>query len=193
MPDTTDTLFRSIKTLGDLARLPSDASPVPPMPDLCSRCGGALSLSWEMHSFGADSKGYRRTWWIAWASCPECQLFFVRNSPPQSPEEHGWRLEPDPPEFVVDPDWAAPLRRAAEQAPRRPFRPVPAHAFGFTLSALGLSAPVIKCLECQGMLSVADICVRSSEELLEIHNFGERQLHEVRERLASLGLALQDG
>jgi hypothetical protein len=107
--------FYWIKSLDDITRILPDAPVMQPPPNVCSHCGGALELRWDMHSSGTDKEGRRRTWWIAWASCPACQLFFVQCNPPRSEEERGWRLEPDPPAFVRDPSWAANLKRAVSE------------------------------------------------------------------------------
>jgi hypothetical protein len=97
--------YLPIETLGDLAR-PNPDTPVIPLapPAICSRCDALLEMSWEFHARGL--------WW-AYAKCPACSTFFVRRSPTRTPEEWGWQIEPDPPEFVRDPNWLSQLKQAS--------------------------------------------------------------------------------
>jgi MoxR-like ATPase len=59
-----------------------------------------------------------------------------------------------------------------------------------SLAELELSVRATNCLESEGICTVADLVVRSEDELLEVRNFGERTLKEVRDRLAACGLSL---
>lgn len=70
----------------------------------------------------------------------------------------------------------------------RPTDRIPERAYRVSLAQLGLSATLIDCLESEGILTAADLCVRTPDELLEIRDVGDRQLREVRERLAVVGL-----
>ncbi len=67
---------------------------------------------------------------------------------------------------------------------------VPRHAFRITLTDLGLSGRLIRCLESDGMVTAGDVCVREAEDLLGIHNLGPKRLQELREKLAAHGLRL---
>jgi len=55
------------------------------------------------------------------------------------------------------------------------------------LAELGLSVRAVNCLESEGIILVGDLCKRTADELLEV---GETVLHEVREKLAKVGLRL---
>jgi DNA-directed RNA polymerase subunit alpha len=59
-----------------------------------------------------------------------------------------------------------------------------------TLAELNLSARATNCLESEKIQSVRDLVQRTEDELLEVRNFGETTLTEVRTRLADLGLRL---
>lgn len=193
MSEHRDEPFYWIKSLGALTKVLPNTPAVQRAPDECSQCRGALTLSWDMHCSGTDDKGHRRSWWVAWATCPVCKLYFVRRGPPRSAEERGWQLEPDPPEFVHDRDSTNRLLNETKQtASPTPRCPVPPEAYRIPLKALGLSAPVVNCLESKSIATAGEICLRDGEELLEIRNFGERRLQEVREKLAAFGLRLQD-
>jgi hypothetical protein len=65
---------------------------------------------------------------------------------------------------------------------------IPQHAYRVSLAQLGLSAALIDCLELEGILTAADLCVRTPDELLEIRNVGKKQLQELKDRLAEAGL-----
>jgi len=59
-----------------------------------------------------------------------------------------------------------------------------------SLAELNLSVRATNCLESENIHSVRDLVVRTEEQLLEVRNFGETTLNEVREKLADLGLRL---
>lgn len=61
---------------------------------------------------------------------------------------------------------------------------------GQSLAELNLSVRATNCLESEGINSVRDLVVRSEDQLLQVRNFGETTLQEVRERLTSIGLRL---
>ena len=46
------------------------------------------------------------------------------------------------------------------------------------------------CLESEGITTVRDLVIRTDEELLEVRNFGETTLKEVKQKLAERGLHL---
>jgi len=76
----------------------------------------------------------------------------------------------------------------------RPTGRIPEHAYRISLAQLRLSEALIVSLESEGIVSAADLCVRTTEELLEIRNVGNQQLKELRDRLAAAGLRpWQDG
>jgi DNA-directed RNA polymerase subunit alpha len=58
------------------------------------------------------------------------------------------------------------------------------------IADLRLSVRATNCLETENIKSVRDLVSRGEDELLEVRNFGDTTLDEVRERLAELGLHL---
>ncbi len=59
-----------------------------------------------------------------------------------------------------------------------------------SLAELNLSVRATNCLESEGITSVRDLVGRSEDQLLQVRNFGETTLTEVKERLTLLGLRL---
>jgi DNA-directed RNA polymerase subunit alpha len=59
-----------------------------------------------------------------------------------------------------------------------------------SLAELELSVRATNCLESEGITSVRDLVIRTDDELLEVRNFGETTLKEVKGKLAERGLFL---
>jgi DNA-directed RNA polymerase subunit alpha len=59
-----------------------------------------------------------------------------------------------------------------------------------SLAELELSVRATNCLETEGVTTVRDLVIRTDEELLEVRNFGETTLKEVKSKLAERGLHL---
>lgn len=59
-----------------------------------------------------------------------------------------------------------------------------------SLAELNLSVRATNCLESEGITSVRDLVGRTEDQLLQVRNFGETTLTEVKERLAMLSLRL---
>lgn len=59
-----------------------------------------------------------------------------------------------------------------------------------SLAELELSVRATNCLESEGITTVRDLVIRSDEELLEVRNFGETTLKEVKAKLTERGLSL---
>ncbi|GIW82230.1 MAG: DNA-directed RNA polymerase subunit alpha [Gemmatales bacterium] len=59
-----------------------------------------------------------------------------------------------------------------------------------SLAELDLSVRATNCLESEGITTVRDLVIRTDEELLEVRNFGETTLKEVKSKLAEKGLQL---
>ncbi len=59
-----------------------------------------------------------------------------------------------------------------------------------SLAELELSVRATNCLESEGITTVRDLVIRNDEELLEVRNFGETTLREVKTKLAERGLQL---
>ena len=58
------------------------------------------------------------------------------------------------------------------------------------LSELNLSVRAMNCLEAESINFVRDLVSRSEDALLEVRNFGETTLNEVKDKLTSIGLRL---
>ncbi len=58
------------------------------------------------------------------------------------------------------------------------------------LAELNLSVRAMNCLESEGIATVRDLVSKTSDQLLEVRNFGETTLNEVKEKLSELGLRL---
>ena len=59
-----------------------------------------------------------------------------------------------------------------------------------SLAELKLSVRASNCLESENIQTVRDLVQRTEDQLLEVRNFGETTLREVKEKLAELGLRL---
>ena len=59
-----------------------------------------------------------------------------------------------------------------------------------SLAELELSVRATNCLESEGITTVRDLVIRTDEELLEVRNFGETTLKEVKAKLSERGLHL---
>ena len=59
-----------------------------------------------------------------------------------------------------------------------------------SLAELNLSVRATNCLESEGINTVRDLVTRSEDQLLQVRNFGETTLVEVREQLSGIGLRL---
>ena len=59
-----------------------------------------------------------------------------------------------------------------------------------SLAELELSVRATNCLESEGITTVRDLVNRTDEELLEVRNFGDTTLREVKSKLAERGLSL---
>jgi DNA-directed RNA polymerase subunit alpha len=59
-----------------------------------------------------------------------------------------------------------------------------------SLAELELSVRATNCLESEGITSVRDLVIRSEDELLDVRNFGETTLREVKAKLQERGLSL---
>ena len=59
-----------------------------------------------------------------------------------------------------------------------------------SLAELELSVRATNCLESEGITTVRDLVIRTDDELLEVRNFGETTLREVKGKLSERGLSL---
>ncbi|MGQ9576134.1 MAG: DNA-directed RNA polymerase subunit alpha [Thermoguttaceae bacterium] len=59
-----------------------------------------------------------------------------------------------------------------------------------SLAELNLSVRAMNCLESENIHTVRDLVARTEDQLLEVRNFGETTLNEVKEKLADIGLRL---
>jgi DNA-directed RNA polymerase subunit alpha len=49
------------------------------------------------------------------------------------------------------------------------------------------------CLKREGIQTVGDLVQRTEQDLLDIRNFGQKSIDEVKQKLAEMGLSLRDG
>jgi DNA-directed RNA polymerase subunit alpha len=61
---------------------------------------------------------------------------------------------------------------------------------GRSLAELNLSVRATNCLESEGINTVRDLVGRTDDQLLQVRNFGETTLQEVKDRLLAIGLRL---
>ncbi len=59
-----------------------------------------------------------------------------------------------------------------------------------SLAELDLSVRAMNCLESENITTVRDLVSRSESQLLDVRNFGETTLEEVKQKLADIGLRL---
>ena len=59
-----------------------------------------------------------------------------------------------------------------------------------SLAELNLSVRAMNCLETENINTVRDLVTKSEDQLLEVRNFGDTTLSEVRAKLSELGLRL---
>ncbi|MDO5553369.1 MAG: DNA-directed RNA polymerase subunit alpha [Planctomycetia bacterium] len=59
-----------------------------------------------------------------------------------------------------------------------------------SLAELNLSVRATNCLETENINSVRELVIRNEDSLLEVRNFGETTLNEVKEKLTAIGLRL---
>jgi DNA-directed RNA polymerase alpha subunit len=95
--------------------------------------------------------------------------------------EHGLRLWA--PEKPGEP-------RPHSQEPPRQHLGLDPRLLDMSLAELQLSVRATNCLESEGITTVRDLVIRDDDELLEVRNFGETTLREVKEKLARHGLQL---
>ncbi len=90
--------------------------------------------------------------------------------------------EPGPELALDDRMDAAPVGEQVDQELER--------KLGMSLAELELSVRATNCLESEGITTVRDLVIRNDDELLEVRNFGETTLKEVKAKLSERGLAL---
>jgi uncharacterized protein len=61
------------------------------------------------------------------------------------------------------------------------------------IQELNLSTRAAHTLESEGIATVGELVARTEDELLALHNLGEKSVGEIEERLRDLGLALREG
>jgi DNA-directed RNA polymerase subunit alpha len=86
------------------------------------------------------------------------------------------------PEMAIDERADAAAQPAVDQELER--------KLNMSLAELELSVRATNCLESEGITTVRDLVIRTDEELLEVRNFGETTLKEVKAKLQERGLHL---
>jgi DNA-directed RNA polymerase subunit alpha len=61
-----------------------------------------------------------------------------------------------------------------------------------TIEELNLSVRSYNCLKREGINTVGDLVQRSEQELMDIRNFGQKSIDEVKAKLEELGLGLRE-
>jgi len=64
--------------------------------------------------------------------------------------------------------------------------------YGITVEELNLSVRSYNCLKREGINSVGDLVTKSEAELMDIRNFGQKSIDEVKSKLGELGLGLRE-
>src|SRR5205823_6482538 len=91
----------------------------------------------------------------------------------------------------AEPGPEMPVEGPAEAAaPGEPIDHELERKLNMSLAELELSVRATNCLESEGITTVRDLVIRTDEELLEVRNFGETTLREVKNKLAERGLYL---
>ena len=67
---------------------------------------------------------------------------------------------------------------------------IPDEKYNMPVEQLELSVRTMNCLRRGGITTVGELISKGEDELLSLHNFGQKSMQEVRERLKSLGLSL---
>ena len=86
------------------------------------------------------------------------------------------------------PTWPRP--RASRSAPPRT-RSCPGD-YAITIEELNLSVRSYNCLKREGINTVGDVVLKSESELMDIRNFGQKSIDEVKAKLEELGLGLRE-
>jgi DNA-directed RNA polymerase subunit alpha len=90
----------------------------------------------------------------------------------------------------AEPGPEMPIEGGPELAPGEPIDHELERKLSMSLAELELSVRATNCLESEGITSVRDLVIRTDEELLEVRNFGETTLREVKNKLAERGMHL---
>jgi DNA-directed RNA polymerase subunit alpha len=64
--------------------------------------------------------------------------------------------------------------------------------YQITIEELNLSVRSYNCLKREGINTVGDLVVKSEAELMDIRNFGQKSIDEVKAKLEELGLGLRE-
>jgi DNA-directed RNA polymerase subunit alpha len=92
--------------------------------------------------------------------------------------------------FVQYSELGAKVHSEARVAAAAGMDPVTEAKLSMSLAELSLSVRASNCLESENINTVRDLVTRTEDQLLEVRNFGETTLNEVREKLADIGLRL---
>jgi DNA-directed RNA polymerase subunit alpha len=81
---------------------------------------------------------------------------------------------------------AASLGPAPEEAARASDMALPIEEMDFSVRSYN-------CLKREGVQTVGDLIQRTEQDLLDIRNFGQKSIDEVKQKLAAMGLSLREG
>jgi DNA-directed RNA polymerase subunit alpha len=90
----------------------------------------------------------------------------------------------------AEPGPEMPIEGTPEIMPGEPIDHEMERKLNMSLAELELSVRATNCLESEGITTVRDLVIRTDEELLEVRNFGETTLREVKNKLAERGMHL---
>src|SRR3989454_31101 len=90
----------------------------------------------------------------------------------------------------AEPGPEMPIEGPAEAAAPEPVDHELDRKLNMSLAELELSVRATNCLESEGITTVRDLVIRTDEELLEVRNFGETTLKEVKQKLQERGMHL---
>jgi DNA-directed RNA polymerase subunit alpha len=65
--------------------------------------------------------------------------------------------------------------------------------YNMPIEDLNLTQRSYNCLKREGIHTVGELTARSETDLMDIRNFGQKSITEVKEKLAELGFSLKDG
>lgn len=79
-------------------------------------------------------------------------------------------------------------RAPAQVGEKQPALPIPLEQYNTPIEQLNLSVRTYNCLKRAGISKAGELLERSDKELLDVRNFGQKALEEVKERLKDMGL-----
>ncbi|WP_434735988.1 DNA-directed RNA polymerase subunit alpha C-terminal domain-containing protein [Campylobacter jejuni] len=88
--------------------------------------------------------------------------------------------------------WPADPYRTRPQARSAGCHPNDSPAYSMPIEDLNFSVRSYNCLKREEIHTVGELAARTESDLLDIRNFGQKSINEVKVKLAGLGLGLKD-